>query len=175
MAAKRSAAASEHTDERARSEFVLKIYHPNMKLKSLLLAAVVSSSFAGLQAAEKIVAGPKGGRLLETVPQKAEFFVTKDRKVEITFYDAALKPAAVGTEVVAVTAEPKSGRTKVELEKTANGFVSKEALPAADEAYRVVVQVREKPEAAPKNFRIDLNLGMCGECQHAEYACTCDH
>ena len=142
-------------------------------ITSLLFAFAVSA--AALSAAEKIVGGPKGGRLLETEPQKAEFFVTGERKAEIIFYDAALKPVGTSAQVVAITAEPKSGRAKVELEKTATGFISKAPLPSSDEPYRVVVQVREKPDAAPKNFRVDLNLDKCGECKRAEYACTCDH
>lgn len=143
-----------------------------MKTKSLLLAV---AALAGpvLLHADKVAGGPKGGRLLETDPLKAEFFVIADRKVEITFYDAGLKPAAPGTQTVAVTAEPATGRTPVELEKTATGFVSKAALPAG-EPYRVVVQVRATPDARPQNFRIDLNLATCGECQHAEYACICE-
>jgi hypothetical protein len=142
-----------------------------MKLAFLFLAAMTA---AGAFAAEKIVAGPKGGRLLESTPQKAEFFVTKDRKVELTFLDAALKPVSPGERTVTVFAEPKSGRVPVALEKTANGFISKTALPP-NEPYRVVVQVREKPDARPQNFRVDLNLETCGECKHAEYACTCGH
>ncbi len=144
-----------------------------MKTKILLHWFLLAATLAG--AAEKIVAGPKGGRLLDSAPHRAELFVTKDRKVEVTFYDAALKPVAPGERVVAVTAEPKSGRTPVALTKTATGFVSTVALPAGDEAYRIVVQVREKSDARPQNFRIDLNLAPCGECKYAEYACTCAH
>ena len=81
----------------------------------------------------------------------------------------------MGAQVVAITAEPKSGRKTLELEKTANGYVSKTALPESAEPYRVVVQLREKADASPKNYRIDLNLDKCGECKRAEYACTCDH
>lgn len=125
-------------------------------------------------AEKKITAGPKGGRLLETSPQKTEFFVTKDRKVEIVFYDAALAPITPAAQVIAITAEPKTGRTPLELEKTATGYLSKQPLPTG-EPYRVVVQIREKPDAKPQNFRIDLNLEHCGECKHAEYACTCGH
>ena len=142
-------------------------------LASLLVGFTLAAS--SLAAAEKIVAGPKGGRLLDTPPLKAEFFVNRERKVEITFYDAALKPAAPGPRVAAVTAEPKSGRVALELEKTATGFVSKTALPKTSEVYRVVVQLRPEAGATPRNFRIDLNLDTCGECKHAEYACTCGH
>ena len=143
-----------------------------MKLKSLILAVAALSGAVALHAAEKVVGGPKGGRLLEVDGQKAEFFVTKDKKVEITFYDAALKPIAPADQVIAVTAEPKSGRAKLDLEKTATGFVSKTSLPEGA-PYRVVVQMRAKPDAKPQNFRVDLDLENCGECKRAEYACTC--
>lgn len=143
-----------------------------MKLKYITFAVAALCATASLQA-EKYVAGPKGGRLLESEPNKAEFFVTPDRKVEISFYDAALKPVAPGAQVLTVTAEPKSGRAKVEFEKTATGYVSKTALPEG-EPYRVVVQLRAKPDAMPQNFRVDFNLETCGECKRAEYACTCN-
>ncbi len=143
-----------------------------MKTKAIILVLAVLGRALSLAAADKIVAGPQGGRLLDTEPLKAEFFVHPDRKVEITFYDAALKPAAPGRQTVAVTAEPASGRQALELEKTATGFASKTPLPEGG-PYRVVVQVREAPEAKPRNFRLDLNLETCGECQRAEYACTC--
>lgn len=144
-----------------------------MKTKTLLALLLLPLALAS--AAEKIVAGPKGGRLLDTAPQKSEFFVTTDRKIEITFYDAALKPVAPGNQVIAVNAEPKSGRAAIALEKTATGYVSKTALPEASEPYRVVVQIRATAEAKPQNFRVDLNLENCGECKLKEYACTCAH
>lgn len=143
-----------------------------MKTKLMILAALFVGA-ASLPAAEKIVGGPKGGRLLEADGQKAEFFVNNERKVEIIFYDATLKPVAPGDQVVAITAEPKAGRTPVALEKTATGYVSKAALPEGD-PYRVVVQMRAKPDAKPQNFRVDFNLETCGECKRAEYACTCN-
>jgi hypothetical protein len=145
-----------------------------MKLKNALILAAALGLAASLNAAEKIVAGPKGGRLLETTAQKTEFFVNADRKVEINLYDAALKPIAPAAQVVAATAEPKSGRQQLEFEKTETGFVSKTKLPEG-EPYRVVVQMREKPDAKPQNFRIEFNLEKCGECKNAEYACTCGH
>lgn len=142
-----------------------------MKTTLLLPLFVVVAALAG--AAEKTVAGPKGGRLLDTTPNRAEFFVTKERRVEVTFYDAARKPVAPGERVVTVTAEPKSGRLPVALERVAGGFVSPAALPEASEPYRVVVQIRENPAARPQNFRLDLNLATCGGCKLAEYACSC--
>lgn len=124
-------------------------------------------------AAEKIGAGPKGGRLLDATPQKAEFRVTADRRVEIAFYDAALKSVAPSGQIVAVIVEAPGGREALDVVATSEGFVSKDALPPG-EPYRVVVQVKSAPDAKPQNFRIDLNLETCGECQRAEYACICD-
>ncbi|MBI2511676.1 MAG: hypothetical protein HYV96_06850 [Opitutae bacterium] len=140
---------------------------PRLLLPFAALCAVVCAH------AENIVGGPKGGRLLETEPLRAEFFVTPERKVEIVFYDAALKPVAPGAQSVTVTAEPAGGRVKLELEKTATGFLSTQPLPEGG-PYRVVVQARADAEAKPRNFRIDLNLAPCGECQRAEYACICE-
>ncbi len=145
-----------------------------MKLKNALILAAALGVAASLNAADKIVAGPKGGRLLETATQPTEFFVNSDRKVEINLYDVALKPLAPAAQMVAATAELKSGRQQLEFEKTATGFVSKTKLPEG-EPYRVVVQLREKADAKPKNFRIEFSLEQCRECKHAEYACTCGH
>ena len=143
-----------------------------MNTKTLLFLAAAVFSVATLRA-EKTVGGPAGGRLLETEPARAEFVVTAERKAEIRFYDAALKPTVPATQVVTITAEPAAGRVKLELEKTEFGFVSKEPLPGGA-LYRVVIQVRATAEAKPQNFRIDLNLGNCAGCSRAEFACTCE-
>lgn len=134
-----------------------------------LLAAVLPLAAR----AEKVVAGPKGGRLLETTPARTEFFVTPERKVEVIFYDAALQAVAPDTQVVSVTAEAPGGRVVLELDRVATGFVSRQPLPGGA-PYRVVVQVRVAPGERPQNHRVDLNLAHCGGCSRAEYACTCE-
>lgn len=132
------------------------------------------AAMPALAATEKIVGGPKGGRLLESQPLRAEFFVNRDRKVEITFYDAALKPVAPTAQVVSVIVEAKDGRKPLDFQRNASGFVSGASLPAG-EPYRVVVQIREKPDARPQNFRVQYDQEVCGGCNRAEYACTCGH
>lgn len=143
-----------------------------MRTKSLLLIAAALAA-AGLLHAAKPAAGPNGGRVLAAEPSAVEFFVTADRKVALTFLDAAGKPTVPGTQVAAVTAEPAAGKMALPLERSPHGYVSTTPLPAG-EPYRVVVQLRATPDATPRNFRVDLNLALCGECQHAEYACTCE-
>ncbi len=128
---------------------------------------MASSAFA------ETLAGPKGGRLLSTSPHTVEFFVTADQHAELTFYTADLQPVASGAAEVSVIAEPTAGRTRIELEPTAQGFRSTAPLPEGA-PYRVVVQVRAAPGERPQNFRLDLDLHTCGECQRAEYACTCE-
>ncbi len=142
-----------------------------MKTKTLLIAFVlaVTTAFAG----EETAAGPKGGRMLIADPIRAEFFVTAERRVEIAFCDEAGKAVPPGAAAVSVTAETAGGRVALPLVPKDNGLVSAEPLPPG-EPYLVVVQLRATAGARPTNFRIELNLHECGECQHAEYACTCD-
>jgi hypothetical protein len=145
---------------------------PHMNNRSILFACLCLLSASLALGEDRNVAGPKGGRLLATEPHATEFFVTADRKVEITFYDAALKPVPSGTQIVSVTAETPAGPVAIPLATNGDALISSQPLPAG-EAYRVVVQVRAATGAKPKNFRLDLNLATCGGCQHAEYACTC--
>ncbi|MBX3750198.1 MAG: hypothetical protein KF897_08925 [Opitutaceae bacterium] len=141
-----------------------------MKTITILISFLLA--VAAASAAETTVAGPKGGRMLIAHPVRAEFFVTTERRVELSFFDEAGKTVSPGTTAVTVTAETTGGRVAVPLVSQDATLVSVEPLPPGD-PYRVVVQVRSAPGARPSNFRIELNLHECGECQRAEYACTC--
>ena len=144
-------------------------------LNLLTLAGVLCAGLLTATAAEKVQAGPKGGRILEKTSPKAEFFVEKDHTASITFYDATLKPIPATEQSVTVIADGKDGKEKIEFEKKGDVLVSKTKLPNV-ESGNVVVQFKEKVDARPQNFRFKVNLEPCGECQRAEYACTCaDH
>lgn len=123
--------------------------------------------------AEKMTPGPKGGRLLENEGPRAEFFVEKDRKVTLTFYDASLKAVPAAEQAATVIAEAKGGKTKIEFKKKGDVLVSKAPLPEGND-YIVVVQLRAKADAKPQNFRIKYNATVCEKCKRAEYACICD-
>lgn len=142
-------------------------------MKSITLLITFLLATAAALAADKPAAGPKGGRMLVTDTGRAEFFVNAERRVELTFLDQAGKVIAPGAATVTVTAETPSGRVSLPLALKDATLVSTEPLPVG-EPYRVVVQVRPSPGARPSNFRIEFNLHECGECQHAEYACTCE-
>ena len=90
-----------------------------MKKLTQIVTVIALTIGISLAHAAKITPGPKGGRLLENETPRAEFFVETNKTVSITFYDANLKPVAVSEHVVAVTAETKGGKVKIEFEKKA--------------------------------------------------------
>ena len=143
-------------------------------LQLLTLAGVLCAGLLTLIAADKKhLGGPKGGRLLEKTEPRAEFIVEKDHTVSITFYDSALKPVPATAQTVTVIADAKDGKAKMEFERKGDALVSKTKMPEGD-GYNVVVQFKQTAEAKPQNFRFKLDLGICGACKRAEYACTCD-
>ena len=143
-------------------------------LKVLTLAGVLCAGLLTLNAVDKKhLGGPKGGRLLEKTEPRAEFYVEKDHTVSITFYDAALKSVAASAQSVTVIADAKDGKATVGFEKKGDALVSKTKLPEGD-GYNVVIQFKQTADAKPRNFRFKLDLGTCGSCKRAEYACTCD-
>lgn len=119
-------------------------------------------------------AGPNGGRILTEVEPHAEFFVTKERKLQITFLDEAGKAVAPAAQTVTVTTGSRSAPTKISFEKTETGFLSTTALP---EGMNLPAIVQIKPDAEAKSIivRFNINLADCPECDSLEYACTCDH
>jgi len=119
-------------------------------------------------------ATPKGGRLLDKTFPHAELVIEKDRTVTINLYTDGMKPVAATTQTVTVIAEAKDGRARLEFEKNGDSLVSKTKLPQG-EGYILVVLFKQTADAKPVNVRFKLDLGTCGECKRAEYACICGH
>ena len=115
--------------------------------------------------------GAHYGRLLTTEP-RAEFFVTAERKVQITFLDPSNQPVAPTEQVVTVTAGERLAPTTLKFAKSGNALLSDVALPAGN-AVPAVIQI--KANAAAKNTieRFNVDLSKCPECKKAEYACVC--
>jgi hypothetical protein len=123
--------------------------------------------------AEKLEAGPNGGRLVGAAPDQAELLISPEGIATITFLDAEKKPTAPGDRTVALFAQLDSGRKEIELERKGDAFVTKEALPQP-EGYLLVVQTRSAPGAKPTNTRARYEMHVCGGCKLREYACTCE-
>ena len=123
---------------------------------------------------EKKVAGPNGGRILTSIEPHAEFLVTADRKVQITFVDDALKPIAPAAQVVTVTTGERSAPVKMSFAKTGDTLVSEQTVPEGNN-FPVVVQIKTTPDAKASVEKFTLNLSTCPDCKYAEYACICSH
>jgi hypothetical protein len=152
-----------------------------MKIKTLALLTALALGLALLPAsahekhehAPKKVAGPNGGRILPGTEPRAEFFVTTDRKVQITFLDdhgAIVAPAA---QTVIVTAGDRAAPTQLTFATSGRVLLSTAALPAG-KLVPTVVQLTPAPGAKTVTTKFNVNLAVCPDCQHAEYACTCE-
>src|SRR5688572_17067095 len=108
------------------------------KIRTITLAGMLCAGLLTAAAADKVEAGPTGGRILEKTTPRAEFFVEKDRTVSINFYDAAGKPVAPADQAVTMIAQSKEGAQKIEFEKKGEALVSKTKLPEG-EANNVIV------------------------------------
>lgn len=139
-----------------------------LAITALAITAAVSNAH------EKNETGPNKGRLITSVTPHAEFFVTKERKVQITFVGEDGKTVAPADQVVTVTAGDRAAPTKLTFTKTGNVLLSDAVLPAGND-FPTVVQIKATPEAKPVYARFNLNMSVCGECNNAEYACTCGH
>lgn len=140
----------------------------------LLALTALACTVAVASAHEKVAAGPNKGRLLTIVEPHAEFFVTAERKVQITFVGEDGKPVAPADQIVVVTAGERSAPTKLTFTKTGNVLLSDAVLPAGND-FPTVVQIKITPDAKPVYARFNLNMTTCGECNNAEYACVCGH
>jgi len=143
-----------------------------MKTRVIAIAALIAGlTFAN--AAEKVKA-PNGGRIIDAVTPNAEFLVTKDKKVEVRFLDAAGKVVAPAAQTVTVTMGDRAAPTKLAFTKDGDKLFSDQAIPAGKEL-PVVVQIKSAPDAKPVYAKFILNLATCPTCSNAEYACACDH
>lgn len=141
-------------------------------IRNLILTSFALLATAAVFAA-KPIPGPKGGKIVTTEAPHVEFFVEKDRTVTVSFYDQDLKPVAPGGQVVSAVAEAKTGKTNLSFGAKDGSLVSTTPLPEGD-GYRIVLQVRDRAGAKPKNYRVEFHDELCDECKRAEYACVCE-
>lgn len=135
--------------------------------------AVVCAGIAAPGHKENL-AGPNGGRLITSVTPHAEFFITADRKVRITFVGEDGKPVGPAAQVVTVTAGERSAPTRLAFKRDGDALVSDGVLPEGND-YPTVVVIKAAPDEKNVYARFNLNFAVCGGCQRAEYACTCGH
>ena len=123
---------------------------------------------------DSIEAGPNGGRILHDVEPHVEFFVTDDRKVQISAVDDDGKAVPVTTQTVSLMGGSRANPTKMKFTKEGDILVSDIAFPEGND-FPVVVQLKGAPEDKAAIVKFNLNLADCPTCDNKEYACTCDH
>lgn len=151
-----------------------------MKIQSLVLsllsvlAFAVTASAGGDHSHEKKTAGPNGGRVLTKIDPHAEFFITADRTVQITFLDDGGKAIAPAGQVVTVTAGERAAPTKLTFVRSGDVLISDGTLPAG-KRFPAVVQIKATTDAKVVVEKFTVDFSKCGGCGYAEYACTCGH
>ena len=138
-------------------------------LRFFALAALCLVS-ATVSAAEK-PAGPNHGHILNTEP-RAEFFVTADRRVQITFLDRSNRAVAPDGQVVTVTAGDRANPTTLKFARSGGALLSDVALPPGDNV-PAVVQIKAVAGAKTSIDKFNVDLTKCPDCKKPEYACTC--
>jgi hypothetical protein len=118
--------------------------------------------------------GPQGGRVITVVEPHLEFFVTSDRKVELTSLSEELKPVKWSGQIVTVVAGERGNPTKLEFGEKDGKLVSTNALPEGN-GYPVSVGIKKDADSKTVYDRFHLNMSKCPECSLAEYACVCEH
>lgn len=150
-----------------------------MKTTRILPIAIAILSVLTLHAGpnhshEKKNPGPNGGRILTSVEPHAEFLVTANRKVQITFVDDNGKAIAPAAQVVTVTTGERSAPVKMSFTKTETALLSEQTIPEGNN-FPVVVQIKTSRDAKAIVEKFTLNLSICPDCKYAEYACICSH
>ena len=119
-------------------------------------------------------AGPNGGRLLTSIEPHAEFFVTSERKVQVSFLDVDNQPAPLAGQTVSIIAGDRSSPTTLTFAASATSFLSNEVLPEGDD-YPIVVMLKQAADGNAVNEKFTMDFSDCPTCDYLEYACTCAH
>lgn len=140
-----------------------------------IAAFLLGALFAPVTLAhEAKTAGPNGGRILDKIEPRVEFLVTPERKVKLTFLDAANKAVTAGAQEASVVTGERSKPTTLKFTKQGDVLVSEQVLPEGNNL-PTVVTIKQSPDAKAMTAKFNLNLEHCSGCKRAEYACTCAH
>ena len=120
------------------------------------------------------ISGPNGGRVITSVEPHLEFLVTADRMVRITVVDDEGKAQPLGEQSVTVIGGDRANPTRMSFSKEGESLGSDKAFPEGDKL-PVIVQIKPTPDGASVVEKFNLDMSDCPECEHKEYACTCDH
>lgn len=113
-----------------------------------------------------VVAGPNKGRMVDN----AEFLVTKERKIMLSFFDSEMKPVPAPSTAVTCISGERSNPVEFTFTTIEGKLISNETLPTGNN-FPTVIQLKENT----KEQRFNLDLTVCPSCPNPEYSCTCHH
>lgn len=120
------------------------------------------------------IGGPNGGRILENVTPKAEFWLRPDQKIQVTFLDSTLTPIPAESQIASLIGGDRSTPISLSFAKEGGALVSEKAFTGANGS-PVVLSLQETPSAQPILAKFNLNTANCPSCSYQEYACVCGH
>lgn len=123
---------------------------------------------------QKKRAGPNGGRVITKVEPHAEFFVTSDKKVQITFLNHDYKAIPIAKQKVTLIGGDRSNPTRIKFIEKDNMLISDQTLPDINNM-PVVLQIKTTPDSKTVREKFYLNFNECSSCDYKEYACICGH
>lgn len=152
-----------------------------LKTKTLLAAALCGLMAPSTIFAEKHdhdhekhdVEGPNKGRMILKVEPHAEFLVTKDRKVQITFVDDHGKVVPVEKQKVSVICGDRSKPTVMKMEKKDGKLISSNTIPDGND-FPMIISFKMTPDAKTVREKFNLNTNACPDCKLPEYRCACE-
>ena len=116
------------------------------------------------------MAGPNGGKVLYEVHPHAELFVTRDRKLQITFLSETGKAVPPGQHTVKAICGKRTRPTRMQFNRRGYAFLSGQSLPTGKKI-PTVVQIGKGSGKKPVIIRLNLDLETCPDCKKPKYAC----
>ncbi|MFK7849962.1 MAG: hypothetical protein AB8D78_03190 [Akkermansiaceae bacterium] len=122
----------------------------------------------------KKIAGPNGGRVIVATEPHTEIFITKDRKVKITFLSDDNKAITPKDQTVSAIGGDRSSPTRMTFAIEGDSMISDKALPKGN-MIPLILQIKTAAEGDFVTEKMTVDLSNCPTCEYQEYACTCDH
>lgn len=116
------------------------------------------------------MAGPNGGKVMHEVHPHAELFVTKDRKLQITFLSNAGKATSPGRHTIKAICGKRTRPTRMSFTRKGYALLSEQPLPAGNKI-PTAVQIGKGSGKKPVIIRLNLDLEKCPDCKKPKYAC----
>lgn len=154
----------------------MNIFKTLLRALALLLVVLASGriALAHENGEHEKEAGPNGGRVIDSVEPRVEFFVTEDRKAQLSFLDDAGEVIPPDGQEASLVSGDRSNPTRLKFVRQGDVLVSDGALPEGD-VFPIVLEIAAEPGARIARERFNYNASECPECGYAEYACVCGH